>query len=337
MAASTKIGPMPKASIIITTHNRPHLLPRAINSARASGSEVEIVVVDDASSDETAEICQSVPGFTYVRVERNQGVAGARNIGLVASHGDYISFLNDGDQRLPNSIDKQIETLERDTEAVLIYGQAIPEDAGGQQHPAFPAHCPQGDILWDLLSRNFIPCSSAIFRRDCLSRVGLLDDGISGIDDWDLWLRIAEMFSIAAVATPVMISCRPTRTSAHGGADAVDLIERSRSQFREHWLKLPRVASAPPSRKRAAWRSFSNNVSEHLWEDAFSALRKFEFQYAGKSAVAALRLHPTALLGAIRHGENFSTLDTRLAPAGSRGDLSHAKQPFNRIRSSRTR
>ena len=69
---------MPKASIIITTHNRPHLLPRAIASACASGKDVEVIVVDDASSDETASICQSTRGITYVRLDRNQGVAGAR-------------------------------------------------------------------------------------------------------------------------------------------------------------------------------------------------------------------------------------------------------------------
>src|SRR5947208_3592097 len=146
---------MPKASIIITTHNRPHLLRRAINSARASGSEVEIVVVDDASSDGTAEVCQSVSGISYVRVDRNQGVAGARNVGLVASRGEYVSFLDDDDQRLPDSVDKQIEALKKNPEAVLIYGQAIPEDPSGAQHSPYPAECPQGDIFWELLTRNF--------------------------------------------------------------------------------------------------------------------------------------------------------------------------------------
>jgi glycosyltransferase involved in cell wall biosynthesis len=327
---------MPKASIIITTHDRPHLLPRAINSARDSGREVEIVVVDDASSDETAEICQSVPGINYVRVDRNQGVAGARNIGLVASRGEYISFLDDDDQRLPNSIDQQIEALESNPEAALIYGQAIPEDPNGTQHPAYPADCPQGDILWDLLTRNFIPCGSVVFRRACLSRVGLLDDGIPGIDDWDLWIRIAELFSIAAIETPVMIWRQPTRTSAQGSSCTVDLIEQGRRRFQKNWLKLPRVASAPPHRRRAAWRSFSNNVSEHLVWEAFSALGEFEFRYAGKSAVTALRLHPAALLRVPQRWTSASTLDTLLASTRSREERANARSHFKRIRSSRT-
>jgi glycosyltransferase involved in cell wall biosynthesis len=326
---------MPRASIIITTHNRPHLLPRAIRSARASGSEVEVVVVDDASSDETAEVCQSVSGINYVRVERNQGVAGARNIGLVASHGEYISFLDDDDRRLPNSVDQQIETLEKNPVAVMIYGQAIPEDASGAQHPAYPADCPQGDILWELLTRNFIPCGGVVFRRECLARVGLLDDGISGIDDWDLWIRIAEIFSVAAIETPVMIWRQPTRTSAQGSSCTIDLIEQGRRRFREHWLKLPRVASAPQRRRRAAWRNFSNNVSEHLAWETFSALGRFELRYAARTGFTALRLHPTGPLGVLRRWTSTSTLNTLLASSRSRDELANAKAHFKRIRSSR--
>jgi len=79
---------MPRASIIITTHNRPQLVPRAIASARLAGEGVEIIVIDDASSDETQAICKLIPDINYVRLERHQGVAGARNVGLVASSGE---------------------------------------------------------------------------------------------------------------------------------------------------------------------------------------------------------------------------------------------------------
>jgi glycosyltransferase involved in cell wall biosynthesis len=327
---------MSKVSIIITTHNRPHLLPRAVDSARASGNEVEIVVVDDASSDETASVCRSLSGINYVRVDRNQGVAGARNLGLVASRGEFVSFLDDDDQRLPNSVDKQIAALEKNPGAALIYGQAVPEDASGTRHSPYPADCPQGDVFWQLLTRNFIPCGSAVFRRECLSRVGLLDDSISGIDDWDLWVRIAEIFSIAAVEEPVMIWRQSTRTSSQGSSRTVDLIEQGRRRFREHWLKLPRVQSAAQNERREAWRSFSNNVSEHLVWEVFSALGRFELGYAGKSTLTALRLHPRALLGLLRRWTSASTLATLLTSVRRGDEVAEAKAHFKRIRSSRT-
>src|SRR6266852_7198918 len=121
---------MPRASIIIATHSRPQQLPRVVESARAAGREVEIVVVDDASSDETAKVCRGLSGINYVRLDRNQRVAGARNVGLVASRGEYLSFLDDDDTRLPGSLDAQIEALDREPQAGLIYGQAIVESEG---------------------------------------------------------------------------------------------------------------------------------------------------------------------------------------------------------------
>jgi glycosyltransferase involved in cell wall biosynthesis len=201
-----------------------------------AGRDLEIVVVDDALSDATAEICRSIAAINYVRVDRNQGVAGARNIGVVASSGAYLSFLDDDDVRLPGSIDQQIEILDQTPAAALVYAQAIPEDSDGSRRPAYPADCLQGDLLWELLIRNFIPAGSVVFRRSCLSKVGLLDESIPGTDDWDLWIRIAEVFPIVALETPVMIwptaSSRPwptaNRLSPRQSAACRTCLERTR-------------------------------------------------------------------------------------------------------------
>src|SRR5262245_19330373 len=111
---------MATASIIIPTHNRPQQLPRAVESARTSGSEVEIIVVDDASQDETASVCRGLEGIKYVRLDRNQGVAGARNVGILASSTEFIAFLDDDDLRLPGSLDAQMELLRAHPEAGLV-------------------------------------------------------------------------------------------------------------------------------------------------------------------------------------------------------------------------
>jgi len=74
---------MPRVSVIIPTHSRPHLLPRAVKSAWAAGRDVEVIVVDDASTDATAQVCHTLKGIKYIRLERNQGVAGARNVGIL--------------------------------------------------------------------------------------------------------------------------------------------------------------------------------------------------------------------------------------------------------------
>jgi len=288
---------MPKASIIITTHSRPRLLKRAVESARAAGDEIEIVVVDDASTDETAQVCKSLSGIDYVRVERNQGVAGARNIGLVASRGEYIAFLDDDDTRLPGSLNMQVEILEREPEAGLTYGQAIWGDQDGRPSArSYPSPCPAGDVFWKLLTRNFIPCGSVVFRRACLSRVGLLDDRIAGLDDWDLWVRISEIYPIIATETPLSVWRRATPVSGQGTSEAARLVSASVRRFREVWMRLPRAAEASRKIRRAAWQRFSENMAEHLvWESA-RALRRRDVRQPLKNLSIVPRLEPLALM-----------------------------------------
>ena len=293
---------MPRASIIIATHSRPQQLPRAVESARAAGREVEIVVVDDASSDETAEVCRGLSGINYVRLDRNQRVAGARNVGLVASRGEYLSFLDDDDTRLPGSLDAQLEALDQEPQAGLIYGQAILGDHEGKaERNSYPADCPQGDIFWKLLSRNFIPCGSVVFRRSCLSSLGLLDDSIPGLDDWDLWVRIAEIYPIMALETPVIIWRRSTPASGQGTSRAAGLVSLSVQQFRNCWINLPRARTASRRARRAAWRAFSENMAEHLlWESA-RALRRGRLGQSLRDLAVLPRLSPLSLIRIVEH------------------------------------
>src|SRR5258708_33457598 len=116
---------MPSASIIIPTYNRRRLLPRAVASARAAGKDIEIIVVDDASVDETALVCRELGGLKYIRLDRNQGVAGARNIGILASTSEFIAFLDDDDLRLPDSLDLQTQMLRANPAAGLVCGAML--------------------------------------------------------------------------------------------------------------------------------------------------------------------------------------------------------------------
>lgn len=307
---------MALTSIIITTHDRPRLLPRAVESAHAAGANVEVVVVDDASTDETGSVCRTLGGITYVPVERNRRVAGARNIGLLASRGEYVTFLDDDDQRLPGSLDDQVELLEADRQAGLVYGQAICGDQRGEptSHVYAPAY-PQGDIFWPLLSQNFIPCGSAVFRRSCLARVGLLDEALPGIDDWDLWVRIAELYRIIALQKPVMIWRRPTPVSGQGSSRASDVALQSARQFRRGWMKLPRAAAAPPQAGREAWRQFSRNLAAHLVWEALRSLRYGDVAQATRNTFTALRLCP---LSAVRLARGRNALHLLRAINGPR-------------------
>lgn len=300
---------MSLTSIIITTHNRPTLLRRAVESAFAAGTNLEVIVVDDASTDETAAVCRELTGIKYVRVERNQRVAGARNLGVLASSGQYITFLDDDDLRLPGSLDRQIKSLEANSEAGLIYGEAILVDQSGEPtNQSYPRVCHQGDVLWELLGQNFIPCGTAVFRRSCLDRVGLLDQSLAGIDDWDLWIRIAELYSIIALAEPVMRWRRSTPASRQGTSAAGRVVSQSVQQFQESWKNLPRVLRASNEMKRRTWRRFSANMSAHLSYELLRALRHRQLVQATKNLFALIRLSPAAMLRFLRINNAHSAM-----------------------------
>lgn len=320
---------MARISVIITTHNRPHLLPKAISSARCAGRDVEIVVVDDASSDETTRICQAIEGIKYVRVDCNQRVAGARNIGLIASSGEYLTFLDDDDLRLADSLDEQVEMLERNQKAAFVYGRAIPESADGKRGVAYPANCPDGDIFWQLLVRNFIPCGSVVFRRSVVETTGLLDDAIAGIDDWDFWVRIAELFPVIAIESPTIIWRQSSPASTQGSSNTVAIIARARRHFWQRLRKLPRFAAAARSDQQRAWRNFSTNVSEHLAWETFSGLRRGAFSHAVRSAGVLWSLHPAGLWLLLRRWLNISTIRALIKPTS---EVATAKISFQKLR-----
>jgi hypothetical protein len=280
-------------SIIITTHNRPHLLGRAVESARTAGTAIELIVVDDASSDATASMCRALPGIKYVRLERNQRVAGARNIGLLASSGQYVTFLDDDDLRLPGSLDEQVQLLAANDQAGLVYGQAVVKDGSTEQ--VYPSSCPKGEVFWNLVAQNFIPCGSVVFRRSCLERVGLLDSYLAGLDDWDLWIRIASLYAVVVVEKPVLIWRRSTPVSEQGTSQAASIVSRAVQQFQSRWMKLPPAVSGTAEMRRSAWQQFSTNMAAHLIWETIRSLNHRDARQAARNISTVAGVGPIAV------------------------------------------
>ncbi|HEX8118180.1 MAG TPA: glycosyltransferase family 2 protein, partial [Pyrinomonadaceae bacterium] len=184
---------MSNVSVIITTCARPRMLARCVESVRAAASSaVEIVVVDDASSGETAEVCRRVGGVRYVRLERRLSAAAARNVGLLASTGEYVLFLEDEDRRLPGSIDRQVAKLEENPAAGFCCGPLLGADV--DVLPACEA------AFWPLLRLDFfVQPVGVVARRGAILAAGLLKTDIGRIDVWDLCVRLAELFPVVKV------------------------------------------------------------------------------------------------------------------------------------------
>lgn len=263
---------MSLTSIIIPTHDRPGLLPRAIESARRAGAEVEIVVVDDGSTDETSAVCASFPDIVYVRLEDRRGVGRARVAGIAASSGTYISFLDDDDARLPGSIDRQLAILEAAPDAALVYGQVqrASQSLAVDDRGPIPRLCPSGDVFWRLISGNFIPSCSVVARRSAIESVGGLFHEAAPADDWDLWLRITERYPIAALAEPVSIYREPTLWSKQGSSRMADGLLYADLRVLERCARLPRVI-ANQRAFRPATRRLKSIICRRLLAETLEA------------------------------------------------------------------
>ena len=284
---------MTLASVIIPTYARPHRLGCAVESARQAGTGLEIIVVDDASTDETASVCKKLTGIKYIRLDRNQGVAGARNVGILASSGKYVAFLDDDDLRLPGSIDVQVKALEADARAGFVCGAMVMADQNYQATgEIFLPSQTSGDVFWELMELDFpvMPLSTLI-RKECFLRVGLLNPRLGGIDDWDIFVRIAELYSVLIINEPIGLYRQPTPSSAQGSsAQGTQLLRAARHQL--HLMKLPRAQAATQSQRRTIRKRTLNRIADTL---LWSAARRFpekEFGFVCRNTLTALRLNP---------------------------------------------
>src|SRR5262245_11345247 len=190
---------MPKISVIIPTHDRAHFLPGAIFSVlNQTFQDFEIIVVDDASNDNTSEVVAAFNDerIRFLQHETNKGGSAARNTGILNSQCDYIAFLDDDDEWLPDKLAKQMDVLLRSPPEVgCVYtGYVMVDGTTGrvidQRTPA-----KKGNLANDLLRSNYVGgTSSALLKRDCLKKVGLFDENLPRSQDYDLWIRIANEF-----------------------------------------------------------------------------------------------------------------------------------------------
>jgi len=309
---------MPSVSIIIPTCSRPQLLPRAVESARAAGTDVEIIVVDDASQDETAAVCNRLSGIKYIRIERNQGVAGARNLGILASSAEFVAFLDDDDLRLPGSLDWQVATLAAAPGAGFVCGAMLIADQN--YRPTGEVSAPpemDGDVFWQLLELDFpVMPLSLVIRKQCFLSVGLLNRRIPGIDDWDILVRISELFPVITSAKPVGIYRQPAPCSGQGSSVQSDQLARA-ANHQLQLFELPRVKNLSQSQRQAIRRRTINRVADTLLWSAWKSLPQKEFRFAAANIARALRLNPFRALRPAVLRRMGKTLSERLGARNS--------------------
>lgn len=200
----------PLITAVIPTYNARQYVVEAVESALAqSYRPIEVIVVDDGSSDDTPEVLAPLRNrIRYIRQE-NRGLSGARNRGIAESRGELIAFLDADDQWRPEKLRLQWECLQAHPEAHLVHTDlerlrdvektVFYVDRGRQE---FSGRC-YTELFW----KNHVVPSTVLVTRQCLREVGLFDTGIrkASTQDWDLWIRIARRFPFCYVNQPLVL------------------------------------------------------------------------------------------------------------------------------------
>jgi glycosyltransferase involved in cell wall biosynthesis len=181
----------PAVSVVIPTFDRRPFVLEAIRSVlEQTVDDLEVVVVDDGSTDGTLEAVEGVadPRVRCVRKEHS-GIAATRNRGLAESRGRFVAFLDSDDLWVPEKLEKQLPLLEGENGFVYARYRSVRD---GETLRSKPVGGPSGRIFLSLINRIFVQTSTAVVKREVIDAVGGFDASLRYADEYDFFLRLAE-------------------------------------------------------------------------------------------------------------------------------------------------
>jgi glycosyltransferase involved in cell wall biosynthesis len=217
-----------KVSVIVPTHNRAHTIRRCLDSALGQTiSPYEVIVVDDASTDDTTSVVKSISDerLRLITMPSNKGAQAARNVGIKNAKGDYIAFLDSDDEWVPEKLEWQIKEIVRREKPCVIHGAGwIEQENTRELYPVPPLN---GFVYKKLLANPnqspLYPC--LLVPKKTLAEIGFLDEQTSAYQEWDLSIALAKQLDFVFIDKPLMIY------HIHGG----DSISKNRIKEAEGW------------------------------------------------------------------------------------------------------
>lgn len=209
-------------SVVIPAYNAAAWIAETLDSVLAQQcADLEVIVVDDGSTDETAAVVACYPQVRYL-CKPNGGQASARNAGIRAACGEYIAFVDADDLWLPEKLRLQLALL-RQSGRHWVYCDGYGfDDRTGRVRFRFDkrSRLYEGDVLERIFVSNFIESPTPVVRRTVFDEVGYFDESalLRKREDWDMWIRIAARYPVALVRLP-LVRYRVHTTSGTGGED----------------------------------------------------------------------------------------------------------------------
>jgi glycosyltransferase involved in cell wall biosynthesis len=240
-------------SVVVTTYNYERFIIDALDSVLAQTLQpFEVVVIDDGSTDDTARIVAAFAdrGVRYVR-QSNGGAAAARNRGIRETTGDLVGFLDADDIWLPTKLERQVEYLARNPDAVMVSGQKIWWD--------FERDTRRIEVIRELdgskqrreicITNTVGNPSMVLVRRDAIRRAGPFDETLRWGQDWEFFIRIASLGRVGVDVDPVIIyRWHDGGLSHERRSERLSVLHsisrRAIANYERRWLRLPLRARA---------------------------------------------------------------------------------------------
>ena len=283
----------PLVSVIVPALDAGPTIVDTLESVRRQTlTDLEVIVVDDGSTDDTAARVARVtdPRITLASFPR-AGVSVARNRGMARARGAYVAFIDADDLWTPDKLERQIEALRRRADAGVAYSWTAEIDSAGRPLGSQPPVRHEGDVYARMLLGNFVGSgSNVLLRREVVETVGEFDPGLQGVEDWEYFLRAAARWPFVVVPR-YQILYRQTPQSL---SSRVDLM-------REESLRVVEraFASAPKDLQKLKPRTLARI---HCYLARLALTRKpgaDGVERARQSLAEALRLDPRVLLSPI--------------------------------------
>lgn len=197
----------PLISVVIPTHNRKDLLPRAVQSVlNQTYQNIEIIIVSDGSTDGTDELMESLQQadrrITYISYKPGKGGNYARNTGIKASKGEYVAFLDDDDEWHNDKLQRQLDIIKNDSSIGLVCC-AINSVQEGVDYVTKYIPPAEYDSSKMILLKNCIGSTTTVMvKKDIFVESGLFDEQLGALQDYDLWTRICQHTHVGVVKEP---------------------------------------------------------------------------------------------------------------------------------------
>lgn len=197
----------PLVSVVVATYNMGHYLPNAVRSALAQTyPKLEVIVVDDGSTDDTSAVVQPLladPRVRYVP-KPNGGQASAKNRGIQEARGEFVAFLDSDDAWEPDKLALQIPLFLASPRVGVVYARYVEMDEQGRLGQVSTNEFHRGQVSGPMLVFNFIGFSTSVVRRECFSRLGVFRDDLGMGIDYELWLRLSTAWDFDFVDRPLV-------------------------------------------------------------------------------------------------------------------------------------